>query len=485
MKEIPPLLFFLTLAGLTVIALIIIIMLLRFYPLLESRLSEVNGRQTAQVGDHSNGDEKEESEIIHRPALAPPSSAEFLKRAGSLPAGAEVPFNPYEWGTPLQDRAPGGIEASTAGERAGSPILPVPTPATAGATPPQARTTPDGRSIEALKEIASVFGSSPGSGRGDNRLGGTVTRSGFSGGSEVLEAPLDTTAASEEPAAEITLPRIGGQARGFVMLYLMHSRARGTVEKQIETLLKAEINDLFLSLLTDGTFSLDFAYLETVIRRLNSGGRTLTLNLFLSNGATMRKHETTPIEAGFNLIPPWNFRDMIQWDPVTRSRFKEMARQVRPVLELNRSLNPLNRNLVTVMLEDNLQGDSYRAMRELARGELGGLTEYVRNPCPGCFEGNDTEASGDALEGHTIADLSILGSRDGFALDGNGYLFPDEPPQPNQLSFEQARELIQAGIDRRLRYFGLWRAARQGLGSVDTHPDARSYEVPSPAQSLH
>lgn len=299
----------------------------------------------------------------------------------------------------------------------------------------------------------------------------------------IASDPAEEPVEEQQPNQPTVPPRYTGQSRGYAMLYLMHPAAQATVSREIQTLIESEIREVYLGVLTDGTFGKNLPYLAQVLRQLNAEGRIITLALYLTNGATQRHYSTTPITAGFTKVNPYEFRALIRFDPATRSAFQEMAAEVKPVFELNLSLNPANRNIAIVMLEDNLRAESYLAMRELAHSILGDLVEFVRNPCQGCLEGNDAESFGDPVEFHNASEMVRLNGGDGYTLDGEGFYFPWEDRTASALSIEQVLELMQASQAKGLGYFGLWRSARQGLtqgGSV--HPDQRNYEVPSADQ---
>jgi len=326
--------------------------------------------------------------------------------------------------------------------------------------------------IEALRELLAI-----GEGESD-RLAGIVAR-----------APRPErgarSGATPTPAADDLLERVEGQARGFTMLPLMHPRARPMVEVQIDTLLKAQVQQVYLGVLADGTFSIDLDYLLAVIERLNAGGRELTLVLYFASGPTMRDFDATPIRTPFSQIDPRDFRNLIVSDSWTRRTFESVVRRMAPALQLNRSLKPTNRSIAIVMLEDNLKRESYQAMRSLARGILGPEIEFMRNPCPGCFPGNDADTLGDPIEIHAPGDSSRLGRRDGFTMDGAGYIFPGERrTPPREYSIDETITLIDEVTARGASFFGLWRARRQGIIEGELpHPDLRTYEVPTPQQS--
>jgi hypothetical protein len=297
-----------------------------------------------------------------------------------------------------------------------------------------------------------------------------------------VEPPVATNSATPTPSTK--LPRVVGQARGITMLYLMHPQARAAVEKQIEIIKKAEIGNVYLGVLTDGTFDVDYEYLHGVLNSLSEDNRTITLVLYLTNGATQRKFDTTPITAGFNQIDPTLFRELIKEDPAIRATFKKMAEDALPVLDYNLSLNSKNSNYVIVMLEDNLDAASYEAMRDIAAEVIGNSATMMRNPCPGdeCWEGNDMESFGDPIELHAPSDLPLLGLGDGYSLDGQGYALPGDPATSLALTPDEVKSMEAASVTAGLAFFGLWRAESQGIeNGVIVHPSLRNYEILSDA----
>ncbi|MBN8549847.1 MAG: hypothetical protein J0M12_11080 [Deltaproteobacteria bacterium] len=376
-----------------------------------------------------------------------------IRNSTGFPEGGEVTLD-------------SGVEAAET--KAAATSTPLPT-LVATETPTAQPTASEDPAIEALRELQTPTPD-------DGLLSGA--RNSKPGAPTSFLQPTPTVNA--DPTATPALPRVGGMATGYTMLYLMHPRARLTVERQIEAMLKANLNEVYLGAMVDGTFSLDYDYLESVIRRLSADNRTLTLVLYFANGSAMRSYDRTPINVGFNLIPPDAFRAMIEFDDPTRRQFQQMVSRAIPSYELNRALNPRSTNIAIMMLEDNLDQDSYRAMRDLARGVLGDRAEIIRNPCPGCYQGNDAY-SAEATESHDPDAVQGLLSRDGFSLDGSGYELPGDPPN-QQLSQDAVRQLKTIAISRGLRYFGLWRKQRQGLGDTLIHPNVRNYEVPSDAQ---
>lgn len=318
---------------------------------------------------------------------------------------------------------------------------------------------------------------------GGKLIGGSIKRRSSVSQSQVTDPVEDDSNDQEDIEPELEYPLLfTGQARGYAMLYMMHPKARATVERELEILLESGLREIYLGVLIDGTFGQDFPYLATVLQRLANNDRIITLALYLTNGATMRKYDSTPIDAPFVKIEPVEFRNLIKTDRNVQNQFLALARKAKPTFDLNRNLNPENSNIAIVMLEDNLDRDSYQTMRGLAYSILGSSVEYIRNPCPGCYRGNDMESNGDNIELHKTANILQLKSGDGFTLDGQGFYFPWEDPGAEFLSLDGLLIAQNIALQRGLRYFGLWRETRQGLGDASIHPDRRHYEVPSEEQ---
>lgn len=133
------------------------------------------------------------------------------------------------------------------------------------------------------------------------------------------------------------------------------------------------------------------------------------------------------------------------------------------------------------MLEDNLDDESYRRMKQLAQSSLGSTAQFMRNPCKGCYDGNESFTFGDGTESHSPGDVATLESIDGFTMDGIGFESPGDELS-GQMSLESAKALKLQAMARNIRYFGIWRKQRQGLGTQLIHPDNRVYEVPTETQ---
>lgn len=337
--------------------------------------------------------------------------------------------------------------------------------------------------IAALKEIQVITEREEGRPRESTNIGGVVVRT------ATTPTAIPATPTPEITPTPVATPRFGGQPRGFTLLYLMHPRARDSVERSLETLEEADIQEVAIGVLTDGTFGKDFGYLSSVVRRLNERNRIVVLSLYLTNGATQRQWDLTPINAGFVNIDPEYFRTLIRFDSATRDEFASMVREVKPIFELNARLNERNQNIAIMMLEDNLDRDSYVAMKEIARREFGTIrVDYMRNPCEGCYDGNDGDSAGDGVERHSHNALPGLTIRDSISFDGFGYRYPDENEEEDEkaISFEDAFSLMERAAQKELRYVALWRKDRQGLAVQPApHPDQRNYAAASRDQIEH
>lgn len=276
---------------------------------------------------------------------------------------------------------------------------------------------------------------------------------------------------------------VGGQSRGYTMLYAMQPQARQVVEVNVQTLLGARIREPHIGVLIDGTFGRDFAYLKDVVTRLSADDRALTLTLYLSNGPTMRKWEVTPIDQHiFARISPEEFRLQIRRNMTLRAEFLAVVLQAKDVFTHNSNAGAGNSNVAIVMLEDNLEVLSYRALREIAAEQLGRMASFMRNPCIGCRTGNDDNTLGDPREEHQLERFGILKSGDAYSLDGIGFKYPNgEGTGP---SSAQLVELIDESFRRGMRYFGLWQEEWQGVkkGIANKRPEDRTYVASSPDQ---
>ena len=281
------------------------------------------------------------------------------------------------------------------------------------------------------------------------------------------------------------LPWVGGQGRGYAMLYALQPEARAVVESNVSTLLAARVREPFIGVLIDGTFGKDFGYLRELIRRLNADGRNLQLALYIANGPAQRRYKNPPYEVPFVRIRPEDFRREIRRsNSDAQVQYLQMLSDARLLFEYNLKTNPEARNYAVVMLEDNLERDSFRAMAQLARDQVEAVATIVRNPCPNCYSGNDGESLGFAIEDHSVDRFNLLDVGGGFTLDGAGFSYPNETSSQGVTS-EQVISLANGAYQRGLQYFGLWREEWQGIenGQLLKDPKGRVYVASTAEQT--
>ncbi len=300
-----------------------------------------------------------------------------------------------------------------------------------------------------------------------------------------IHSPRGSGILSTTPVADDgRLPWVTGQARGYAMLYALQPEARPVVEANVAALLSSRVQQPFIAVLIDGTFGKDFGYLRELIRRLNEDGRDLHLALYLANGPAQRRYKKPPYEAPFVRTPPEDFRREIRRsDSNAQIEYLRILADARMLFEYNLRTNPDARNYAVVMLEDNLERDSFRAMSQLAKDQLEAVSVLVRNPCPDCYDGNDSESLGYPIEDHAVSRFESLKAGDGFTLDGEGFLFPTETAKRGgkAINPEQLISLIKGAYQNNLRYFGLWRKEWQGVddAGVLKEPKSRVYVASS------
>ncbi len=377
-------------------------------------------------------------------------------------------------------RAPAGASVGQGGSGS-APVRGVPTPADEEQEELEDNGVRGGSAAAQSNLLSALQQASQPEGASDRIFGGRASSGGASPAAQVGAVPAEI---SPSPTPIPTLTWMQGQARGYTMLYAAQPQARAVVEEQVAALLEARIREPYVGILIDGTFGRDDAYLQSIIQRLSADGRQLVLALYLANGPTMRDYHVTSIDTPFSRIEPGSFRARIVEEFQLQESYAEVAVQARELFRFSQGVNPANKNIAVVMLEDNLNRSSYGVMREIARSALDGSNfTIVRNPCVGCFRGNDGDSLGDASEEHQMSRFSLLMQGDGFSLDGTGFSYPEAAEQEG-LSSAAVLQLMRDSVQRRLRYVGLWRAAWQGVvpGVDNLHPSQRSYRASNAAQ---
>jgi hypothetical protein len=341
--------------------------------------------------------------------------------------------------------------------------------------------TGNGVFTDAELALLRKSGAEVSSGNSSGLIGGVRSNSSRTSGSSSSSSSTSTSSNAVQPTPtpeEEAL--LSGQVRGYELFYLMQPEARGIVERQVQALIDSQLNDIYLGVLVDGSFGRDFVYLRQVLDRLHAAGRQITLAIYAVNGPSMRRYDNTQVVSPYTRIEPQRFRRMIKSDEGLRKTFRDQLAELKPVLEYNLKLNSKNSNILVVMLEDNLDASSYLEMRNLAQAEIGTLAEYMRNPCVGCYSGNDSNSFGDHLILHDPEQITGLGPGDAFSLDGIGIKHGSSRGSVDEISPEQIRTYQRLALERGLRFFAYWDGERQGLspGSYPA-PAVRNYQFPT------
>jgi hypothetical protein len=256
---------------------------------------------------------------------------------------------------------------------------------------------------------------------------------------------------------------VDGPPRGLSILHLSHPKARPQVEKTINLLAGLCIKRIALATLADPSFGLDITYLEGVVAKL-SEHHELHLFFYLYNGSSQRRWENSAIQGLFTEIEPRSFRQRIQREESLKAQYRDMALSIS---DLTRNAQAMGAHVYwTFGLEDNLDAKSLKAMESILRPIMPHGVTLVRNPCPGCYPGNNVDYRGFIGEHHgdslNFSSASMVVSNDG-ASDDLEKLAP---------VFERVKSY--GGV------FLYWNKAWQGLdGRGYIGANERNYVVPS------
>ncbi len=301
-----------------------------------------------------------------------------------------------------------------------------------------------------------------------------------------------TVAASadrEPPESSVSCPYlIESTPRGLSCLHCLQPEAKEQAKTIVTTIAASCLKNVAINYLVDGTFSYDEATLKEHIDLLTSDGRRLFLHLYFLNGASQRKWKSTN-SAGFAVeIAPEKFREEIKEDSNLRDKYQQLVKKVAPAMQYAASKGAVLS--VAPMLEDNLKEDSFEALADLTLKSLPANLNVLmgRNPCPGCYRGNDRDVpSGFFRESHSIENASNL--KDSLITnDGDVTDFDFRNANaPNSLNLDDLRDARDAA-SKNNNVFILWTASYQGLyynneGSATRVTAAkRKYALPSIAE---
>jgi len=147
-----------------------------------------------------------------------------------------------------------------------------------------------------------------------------------------------------------------------------------------------------MNFIIGGGFGNDAGRLNHYVNFLSQGGRKLLLELYVTNGASPRGYQSTPVKGLGTQTKPEDFRWQVQHDPTVREAYKNNIKRYKTAYE---SLLKLGGKLVLVpQLEDNLDDAAFNALVALTReawhetGVHDLPMQITRNPCVGCYAGN-------------------------------------------------------------------------------------------------
>jgi hypothetical protein len=214
-----------------------------------------------------------------------------------------------------------------------------------------------------------------------------------------------------------------------------------------------------------------------LVRITSEYGARLHLYLYLANGPWQRRTSGLP-QRGFGTgISPENFRQRIITDETLRNTYRQIIKFNEPLISYATNIG--NVVYILPMLEDNLDFKSAREMENIVTRTLIPTLSYAigRNPCPGCYGGNDTSlALGTFMDQHTGSNVNP-NYRDGLVTnDGVDMNFSDITNLNTEISLSQVKNLV-AQSKATNNTFIIWNREYQGvspdLGLND--PDLRDY----------
>ena len=240
--------------------------------------------------------------------------------------------------------------------------------------------------------------------------------------------------------------------------------------------------NLATTMLVDGTFSDDRDFLGEIVRTVVSRGSRLHLFLYLSNGPSQRN----PINRNRGIgpsMPPEEFRRRIISDPALQSQYQNRVQWALPLVSYALSLGA--QVSLIPMLEDNLDAAAARQMEQLTLAVIPSSmpVSLGRNPCPGCYPGNDKSVpAGIFLDQHIRSLAEGVQVSNGLVTnDGTTLAFPGEN---KGIPFQDLAGIIKQAGSRNNSYV-IWHDSYQGLiDGSRLDQDLRTYAVPSESEAI-
>lgn len=271
--------------------------------------------------------------------------------------------------------------------------------------------------------------------------------------------------------------------RGISCIQCNVPKAEAQSNKIVDIIYKSCIQNPAISYLVDGSFGFNEQLMGSHIASLSSNGRKPHVVFYLTNGPAQRACSNPPYPGhGISTCPP-AYRQRIQTDRALQEDLQRLASRLSNLS--NQIVSAGGKVYIVPQLEDNQNLQSFNAMVSLIKPHVHPQAIIMRNPCPGCYAGNDGHIpSGVQSEEHMHQANAFYHHGGAVTNDGAEVLWPGESTTyPRRIS-------LQDMFGSRLRaeqigkLFLFWKASFQGLGG-DTlpHPANRDYKMPTEQQA--
>jgi hypothetical protein len=292
-------------------------------------------------------------------------------------------------------------------------------------------------------------------------------------------SPASSSAAASSGASCASY--VEGAPVGIACLQCEHPNAQTQALKIADILAQSCRRHIATTMLVDGTFNDNRDMLGEFVRIATNRGATLHLFLYLANGPWQRSYEQAPDYGVGTNMSPEEYRSRIISDPIVRAEYQERVKWALPLVSYAQSQGAIV--YLIPMLEDNLDYDSARKMEDLTLETVPSFLSVAlgRNPCPGCYPGNDASIPPGIFEDqHINSAYQGVHTTSGLVTnDGASVVYPHDSSSPSpSIPLDQLVGVISQAAARN-NAFVLWRRDYQGQSRTD--PGNRTYVVPSAA----
>jgi hypothetical protein len=272
-----------------------------------------------------------------------------------------------------------------------------------------------------------------------------------------------------------------GNPVGIACLQCGHPNAFTQAVRIADILAQSCRRHIATTMLVDGTFADVRDNLGEFVRIATIRGATLHLFLYLANGPWQRAYQSAPDYGVGTNMSPEDYRSRIQYDPAVQAEYQERLKWALPLVSYAQSQGAIV--YLIPMLEDNLDYNSARKMEDLTLATVPSFLSVAlgRNPCPGCYSGNDASIPAGIFEDqHISSAYQGVHITNGLVTnDGASVVFPHDSATPSpSIPLDQLTGAISQAAARN-NAFVIWRRDYQGQSRTDTA--SRTYVVPTPA----